>query len=319
MAVLRTYIQTIPRKRVSLCLCVAATLSICTFASSSHAEEKGALGFAPSMFHSFRETIKKATPDFDFKIWASDRDKALKAYRKGNFKKAYKRFNSAAKDGDLMASWWLGRMNQLGQGINQDHAAAFKHYSKVAMAFDGKERHGPLFRAKLDSMAQVGRYYRVGIETANILPQPARAFRIFRKAAQYGHPGAQFNIGDMMFTGDGVHQSKKRGVRWIMLAARKHYPPAQAKLGDIYLNSQGGENRQIQAYMWYTLATTAARPEVHPEIYNQYDSLSNQISDKDRELAREMALNWSNQYPSPKYNGTAPVPVGSTISKQKAD
>lgn len=314
-----TYNRVGKLRHLGLGLCVALGLGTGAFISSAVAEESNSLGFAPSMFHSFRDTLKKATPDFDFKIWASDREKALKAYKKGNFKRAHKRFNAAAKDGDLMASWWLGRMFQLGQGVPLDDAKAFKHFHKAAMKFDGTKRHGALFRAKLDSLVQVGRYFRTGIESANILPQPERALRIFRKAAQYSHPGAQFNIGDMMFSGEGTLQRKTQGVRWIMLAARKHYPPAQAKLGDIYMNSANAANRQVLAFMWYTLATTAARPEVHPEIHNRYDSLSSEISESKREQAREMALSWSNKYPSPQRSDTAPIPAGSDLRKKEKE
>jgi TPR repeat protein len=313
-----TFSHTAKIRQISFGLCVALVFGASTCALAAGAEERGSMmGFAPSMFHSFRETLKKATPDFDFKIWASDREKALKAYRKSNFKKAHKLFNAAAEDGDLMASWWLGRMYQLGQGVPSDHAMAFTHFRKVAMKFDGTKRHGALFRAKLDSLVQVGRYFRTGIETANILPQPERALRIFRKAAQYSHPGAQFNIGDMMFSGEGTRQRKTRGVRWIMLAARKHYAPAQAKLGDIYMNSASAENRQVMAFMWYTLATTGTQPEVHPEIYNRYDSLASETSENDRELARELALDWSNKYPSPSRSAAAPVPAGNQLETPK--
>ncbi|MGI9373518.1 MAG: tetratricopeptide repeat protein [Hyphomicrobiales bacterium] len=294
---------------------MAAALFVQAQLSAASAQEKEGLGFAPSMFHSFRDTIKKATPDFDFKIWASDREKALKAYRKGNFRKAHKRFKDAAEDGDILASWWLGRMYQLGQGVSQDHALAFQHFRTAATAFDATEPRGTLFNAKLDSLVHLGRYYRSGIETINQPPQPKRAFYVFRKSAQYGHPGAQFNIGDMMFSGAGTPQNKRRGVRWIMLAARKHYAPAQAKLGDIYFNSPNADNRESQAYMWYTLATTAARPEEYPEIFNRYDSLSNEVTDRDRELGREMALSWSQRYPAPFRRGTEPVPVGSKLSE----
>ncbi len=318
VTVLQTYNQQRLVSPVRLGLCVAAAFFVQAQLSSVGAQEKEGLGFAPSMFHSFRDTIKKATPDFDFKIWASDREKALKAYRKGDFRKAHKRFKDAAEDGDILASWWLGRMYQLGQGVDQDHAMAFQHFRTAAAAFDATEPRGTLYNAKLDSLVHVGRYYRSGIESIGQPPQPKRAFYVFRKAAQYAHPGAQFNIGDMMFTGVGAQQNRKRGVRWIMLAARKHYAPALAKLGDIYLNSPRAENRVSQAFMWYTLATTAARPEEHPEIFNRYDSLSNEVADRDRELGREMALSWSERYPAPFRSKTEPVPVGSKLSDESA-
>ncbi|MGI9482151.1 MAG: tetratricopeptide repeat protein [Hyphomicrobiales bacterium] len=315
MLVTRTYNVRKPVRALSAAAGLAIGLGLAV-SGDAWAEDGANTSFAPSVFHSFRDTLKKATPDFDFKIWASDREKALQAYQKGDYRGAHELFKAAADDGDLMASWWLGRMYQLGQGVSLDDAQAYNHFYKVAVTFNGTDRHGPLFRAKLDSLVQVGHYYRVGIESANLLPQPERALRIFRKAAQYRHPGAQFNIGDMMLAGEGTSQRKKRGVRWIMLAARKHYPPAQAKLGDIYWNSEGADNHQIRAFMWYTLATTAAAPEVHPDIHNRYDTLSTLVPETEQERARELALRWSKKYPSPEQIGAAPVPAGSDLRKK---
>ena len=89
------------------------------------------LGIGQSMFFSFREATKKISPDFDIRIWASDLEKALVAYRKGKFKKAHRLFKASADDGDLMAHWWLGRMNKLGQGVPQNDGRAFYHFRQA--------------------------------------------------------------------------------------------------------------------------------------------------------------------------------------------
>lgn len=299
-------------RRAGICGGLAAGLAVLAFSglaplnmSKAQADEEST-GFAPSLFYSFRESLKKATPRFDFGIWASDLEKALTAYEEGNFTKAHKLFKAAADDGDLMASWWLGRMYQLGQGVPASDSEAFVHFQKAAKAFDGTERKGPLFRAKLDSLVQVGRYYRTGIEGTKVEKLPWRAIRIFRKAAQYRHPGAQFGIGDMMYDGVEIPERKQRGLRWIMLAARKHYPPAQAKLGEIFWKRQQSKD-QIQALMWYTLATTASQPEHYPEIYDRYEELSTVLAAPEREQAQEMAINWSRSYPRPITGTTQPA------------
>ncbi|MEM8688155.1 MAG: hypothetical protein AAGF81_12545, partial [Pseudomonadota bacterium] len=67
-----------------MCLALAGGVYLSATAEPVGSEEKG-LGFGQSMFFSFRQTAEKIRPDFDLKIWATNLEKALGAYRAGEF------------------------------------------------------------------------------------------------------------------------------------------------------------------------------------------------------------------------------------------
>ena len=293
--------RTQPRRALPRIVCAALAGGVYLAACGPLAAQEKGIGFGQSIFFSFREAAKKASPNFDLRIWATNLEKALKAYRTGKFAEAHELFKAAADEGDLMAHWWLGRMHQMGQGVPVNDAIAFNHFRKAALAFDGREPPGPLMGAKLDSLVHVGRYYRKGIPSANLKRQPQRALRIFRTAAEFRHPGAQFGIGAMFYDGDGLEKRPRRGMRWLMLSAQKHFPLALAKLGDIYWAKREQPFNDVRAMMWYILAQNVARPEVHPEIINRYNELASTLTPEIQEQSREMAMNWSRRFPPPPH------------------
>lgn len=303
-----------PVRSLPRILSVALAAGLYFGASGMLGAEEKVLGFGQSMFFSFREAAKKAAPKFDIRIWASNLEKALRAYQAGKFAESHQLFKAAADEGDLMAHWWLGRMHQMGQGVPVNDGEAFKHFRQAALAFDGGENPGPLMGAKLDSLVHVGRYYRTGIPGANLKRQPQRALRIFRTAAEFKHPGAQYGIGAMFYDGDGLEKRPQRGMRWLMLSAQKHFPLALAKLGDIYWEKRDQPFNDVRSMMWYILAQNVARPEVHPEIINRYNELADILTPEVQEQARQMAINWSRRFPPPPHRQLT-QPVAQTASE----
>ena len=55
----------------------------------------------------------------------------------------------------------------------------------------------------------------------------------YRKAAEQGHAEAQYNLGIMLHTGDGIPQDKAQGVQWLRKAAAQGYPEAQEYLEEL--------------------------------------------------------------------------------------
>ena len=278
-------------------LVVSAIASAATPALSSDK----ILGFGENVFFSVREATGKLTPGFDIRLWASDLEKALKAYRRGEFERAHRLFKTAADDGDVMAHWWLGRMYQLGQGVKQSDGKSFRHFRKAALQFDGLEPPGPLMGAKLDSLVHVGQYYLRGVPHAKIKRQPKRAMRIFRTAAQFRHPGAQYGIGLMLYEGQGTKKRPSRGIKWLTLSAQKHFPLALAKLGEIYWKNRKNEREATWALMWYALAQNAVTKESHPQIIKRYNTLAKALPESAQHDAHQLALKWSRHYPPPHH------------------
>ena len=59
----------------------------------------------------------------------------------------------------------------------------------------------------------------------------AKAAKLFRKAAEQGHVSAQFNLGVMYETGEGVPEDKAEATKWIRKAAEQGDEDAKAWLG----------------------------------------------------------------------------------------
>lgn len=61
----------------------------------------------------------------------------------------------------------------------------------------------------------------------------------YRRAADQGDAEAQYFLGDMYYTGEGVPQNYEEAVKWYRLAADQGNPAAQNNLGQIYRDGYG--------------------------------------------------------------------------------
>lgn len=61
----------------------------------------------------------------------------------------------------------------------------------------------------------------------------------YRKAAEQGHAEAQFRLGAMYFSGDGVPQDDAGALKWYRMAAEQGHAEAQADLTYMYENGLG--------------------------------------------------------------------------------
>lgn len=65
------------------------------------------------------------------------------------------------------------------------------------------------------------------------------AFENWQPFAEQGHAVAQYNIGIMYYTGQGVPQNYAEAARWYHLAAEQGYADAQFGLGTMLRESLG--------------------------------------------------------------------------------
>jgi TPR repeat protein len=82
----------------------------------------------------------------------------------------------------------------------------------------------------------------------------AEAARWYLKAAQKGHVGAQYNLGDMYYYGDGVQQSYAEAFYWFEKAAYQGDADALYNLGIMYDNGYGVRKSFSEAARWYLKA-----------------------------------------------------------------
>jgi uncharacterized protein len=238
-------------------------------------------------------------PHINIPFWTSDLKKGRNAYTDGNYSKALKYFRRESDEGNVVADWYLGHMYRLGQGVPADASVAFSYYSRVADSYDPEEANNKRLRIVVDSQIHLADYRRIGIPSAGIAADPDAAARTYlRIASTYGHPAAQFALGQMNILGEGVKANPQQGLKWLTAAARKRHPAAQAYLGDIYWSGRFVKKNETRALMWYILAMETAKQEENPEITNRYHDMISTLDEDTRLEAEARARVWSEQYPA---------------------
>ena len=84
----------------------------------------------------------------------------------------------------------------------------------------------------------------------------ATRFVACRVAAEAGHADAQYSLGYMYSTGEGVPQDYAGAAVWYRRAAEQGDASAQVNLGSMYYKGEGVPQDYILAYMWFNLAGT---------------------------------------------------------------
>jgi uncharacterized protein len=83
---------------------------------------------------------------------------------------------------------------------------------------------------------------------------PGRAFAACSRLAAQGDVVAQYNLGLMYLTGQGVPQDDRQAATWFRAAAEKGDAPAQYYLGLSYQSGRGMKRDAVEAAMWYRKA-----------------------------------------------------------------
>lgn len=79
----------------------------------------------------------------------------------------------------------------------------------------------------------------------------ATALREWLPLARRGFTLAQYNLGRMYFSGEGVDQDYSEANKWFNLAAIQGYPPAQNSLGILYNKGLGVSLDHKKATSWF--------------------------------------------------------------------
>jgi TPR repeat protein len=80
------------------------------------------------------------------------------------------------------------------------------------------------------------------------------AFKEFFIAAEEGLSLAQYNLGILYFTGQGVEQNFDEAFKWTKAAAEQGHLNAQFNLGSLFLDGQGTSKNIPQGIEWFSQA-----------------------------------------------------------------
>ena len=84
-----------------------------------------------------------------------------------------------------------------------------------------------------------------------------------RLAAEQGDASAQFNLGFMYATGEGVPKDDAKAVKWFRLAAEQGHAQAQYNLGFMYADGRGVLKDRILAHIWFNIAGANGHAQAH--------------------------------------------------------
>lgn len=163
---------------------------------------------------------------------------------------------NAAEAGQPMAMWQLGTMYENGEGVDRDPVKAFGYFAQIANQHADAVPKGVEADIVAQSFVKVGDYYRQGLPDAGIPADAERSHALLLHAATYfGDADAQYRVGQLYMSDEGLGASPLQSARWFSLAARKGHCPAQAALGDLLFNGvEGIEAQPVEGLMWLMIA-----------------------------------------------------------------
>lgn len=91
------------------------------------------------------------------------------------------------------------------------------------------------------------------------------AAKWYRLAADQGNPEAQYNLGVMYDTGEGVPENDAEAVRWHRLAAERGNAEAQYNLGVSYYIGEGVPQDYVHAHAWLSIALSSGNEDALEE------------------------------------------------------
>jgi len=234
----------------------------------------------------------------------ADLDLGLAAFKRQDYKAAFREIESAARAGNSTAQKGLGYFFDQGYGTEKSYTQALTWYRKAAAQGDGS------------AMEQIGNYYAYGLGVKQDLPTAInwmrRAMEVgtfayppiipgltdtpnmkkrfgdtvaitlegFRRKAEQGDTIAQVNLGYMYLihlstTPQNTEENKSQAAGWMRKAAESGHAGAQGILGFMYAREFIGERDQVQAVRWYELAANQGHADAQYNlalIYSGNDS-----------------------------------------------
>jgi uncharacterized protein len=128
-----------------------------------------------------------------------------------------------------------------------------------------------------------------------VLRNHAEASKWYRKAAEQGDAVAQFNLAIMYAKGDGVSQNDTEAAQWYRLAADQGLGGAQFNLAIMYTEGKGVPQDHVLAHMWLDIVVSELPPLGKNQRNSTVDAL-HLVASKMRMAqlaeARQLAFEW---------------------------
>lgn len=118
----------------------------------------------------------------------------------------------------------------------------------------------------------------------------------YRKAAEQGHADAQEYLGGMYQSGEGVTQDYQAAVKWYRKAAEQEHAEAQSNLGVMYANGEGVTQDHKEAMKWFKKSADQGNARGQHNLERMSKGIAKQGGRNYSALRQE--IGWSNDFSS---------------------
>jgi uncharacterized protein len=91
-----------------------------------------------------------------------------------------------------------------------------------------------------------------------------------REAAERGNADAQYHLGEMYFSGDGVARDEEAAARWYRRAAEQDHTKAQFFMGTLHRYGWGVQHDCWEAQRWWQRAADLGDPDGRERVADPY-------------------------------------------------
>jgi len=199
------------------------------------------------------------------------------AYASGNYAEAFRQWQRLADRGEADSQRLIGNMLLNGTGVDADIDQAFAYFHMAAAQDD------------VEALITLANLYREG---GPVDPDYKQAVDMLYRAADTGHPIAQFDLAEIFFSGEGgVQQAKNHGMDWYRLSARNGILLAQFKLAQILLEGAVSGKDELTGMMWLELAVQTIQSGISLPISDRVFPPSRRVeTDEDQRTLGEIIL-----------------------------
>ena len=127
------------------------------------------------------------------------------------------------------------------------------------------------------------------LEGRGVPPDDAEAARWFQRAADRGHPDAQFRLGFLHFSGRGVARDMAAAQRWYRMAADQGHAESSFYLGVMYAQGQGVGHDDVLAYALFERAVQNATGSLRSLAERRRNAMGRRMSANQIDRATELA------------------------------
>ena len=231
------------------------------------------------------------------KVFAEDKPSSGRVFRfffsareQGNQEEAIGALRYAAEQGNQAAQWKLGRMYQIGDGVQKDPAVAYEFFQQIVQRYGDAQPGTAAWQFTSNAMVSLGQYHRLGVPDAGIARDSAKAEMLFTTAAVYfRNPEAQFQLAKLHLDGEASRIDGIRAARMLKKATRAGHVGAEALLGHMLFQGDHIRRDAVRGLRMMAAASVKAAVTDRDWIEGIYEEALATATEEERRSALDQA------------------------------